>query len=121
MEGWYNFYKSEKGEKISGVLIGNKSDKENKVSHEDAKKFAKKYNLEYYDTSAKNDTGLKIAIVHLLSKIIESKTHYQSLDSIGPLEPQNNNINFQLDPAQLNDESFCSRFCRKLNPVNWFK
>lgn len=122
LEGWYELYKNEKGEEnINGVLIGNKSDKDIQVSHEDAKNFADKYNLKYYETSAKNDEKIRKAIISLLKKIIDSKALYNSLDSLGSLDTQNNNNAFPLDPKKLKEESFCNRFCKMLNPKNWFK
>ena len=42
LESWYKKYQEEKKEIIS-LFIGNKSDKEHKVSYENAEKFAKQY------------------------------------------------------------------------------
>ena len=121
LEMWYDFYKEEK-KKVVGVLIGNKSDinnEEREVNFEKAEKFAKEHELKYFETSAKNDKYIKKAIVSLLKKIIESKNLYDSLDSIDSAET--NNKAFQLIPMKLKKENFCERFCKNLNPKNWFK
>lgn len=111
---WFELYKGIKGN-VVGVLIGNKCDMERQVSFDKAKKFAKKHGLEYFEISAKLDINVKKAIAVLLSEIIESQKHYDRL-SLAKTERR-----FSLDPAKLKKESFCSRFCKKLNPKNWKK
>ena len=84
IEFWYNSYKEQK-EKVIGVLIGNKSDIEDEtrvIKYEDAKLFAEKYGLEYFEVSAKTDKYIKKAIVALLNELIESRTIYNSLSSV---------------------------------------
>ena len=66
IEYWYNAYKELK-EKVIGVLIGNKSDIEDEtrvIKYEDAKLFAKKYGLEYFEVSAKPINILKKQLLH---------------------------------------------------------
>ena len=112
MKSWYDFYKNEKSEEsINGVLIGNKSDLDPKVTKDEAENFAKEYNLKYYDTSAKLDKKLKKAIIYLLNKIIESKALYNSLGSINLSESQSNGDPVQLNPEQLKEKSFFKRVC----------
>ena len=113
LETWYNLYKNEK-ENVIGLLIGNKCDAVRKVKYEEAKKFAEHHGLVYIETSAKLDKGVKKALACLLNEIIESKANYVSIS------PEETNDKFQLDPQKLEEESFCSRFCKKLNPKNWF-
>ena len=114
LEIWYDLYKKEK-EKVNGLLIGNKCDCARKVKYEEAKQFADSHGLAYIETSAKLDKGVKKALALLLEEIIESKALYNSIDSI------KTNDKFQLDPKKLEKESFCKRFCKKVNPKNWFK
>ena len=89
LDSWYEFYINEKGdEKINGVILGNKSDLNRQVSYEDAQKFADEKGLEYFETSAKLDKGIKKAIVSLLEEITESKTLYNSLRSVNSLKSE---------------------------------
>ena len=84
IEFWYNSYKELK-EEVIGVLIGNKSDIEDEtrvIKYENAKSFAEKYGLKYFEVSAKTDKYIKKAIVALLNELIESRTIYNSLSSV---------------------------------------
>jgi len=111
LENWYKLYKDEK-ENIVGVLIGNKCDIDRQVSYDKAKKFADEHGLEYFEISAKLDKNVKKAIAVLLNEIIESKKNYDRLSIVDKGK-------FSLDRNKLKKESFCSRFCKKLNPNNW--
>ena len=109
---WYELYKGVK-ENIVGIIIGNKCDLKHQVSNDKAKKFAKKHGLQYFEISAKLDINVKKSIAALLNEIIESTKHYDRL-SLVKAERR-----FSLDASKLKKESFCSRFCKKLNPKNW--
>ena len=109
---WYELYKGVK-ENIMGVLIGNKCDIKRQVSYDKAKKFAKSHGLEYFEISAKLDINVKKSIAVLLNEIIESTKHYDRLSLV------KTETRFSLDARKLKKESFCSRFCKKLNPKNW--
>ena len=71
LESWFNIYKEE-NEKLVGLLIGNKCDKEREVGEKEAEKFAEKHGLKYLETSAKLDRKVKKAIACLLEEIIKS-------------------------------------------------
>ena len=111
-EKWIELYKDAK-ENIVGVLIGNKCDSKRQVNYDKAKNFAKDHGLEYLEISAKLDINVKKAIAVLLNEIIESTKHYDRLSLV------KTESRFSLDPSKLRKESFCSRFCKKLNPKNW--
>ena len=103
------------------------------MSYEEANKFAAEKKLKYFETSAKFDKNIKKSIASLLETIIESKTVYNSLSSNDLLKSEtgtniNNNQNneenneaFQLDPKKVNEESWYHKFCKIINPFNWFK
>ena len=82
LEIWYNNYKQEK-ENVIGVLIGNKSDDNinRKVSNEDSEEFAKKYNLKYFESSAKLDKNIKKSIIYLLKEIVSKQNSKNKLQS----------------------------------------
>ena len=111
-EKWIELYKDAK-ENIVGVLIGNKCDSKRQVNYDKAKNFAKDHGLVYLEISAKLDINVKKAIAVLLNEIIESTKHYDRLSLV------KTESRFSLDPSKLRKESFCSRFCKKLNPKNW--
>ena len=106
---WYYLYKEEKIE-VVGLLIGNKCDKERQVDHNEVKNFADKNKLEYFETSAKLDKNIKKAIVSLLDKIINSHALYHSYST-----ESDKDEGFKIEPTQLKKESWCKKFCRKLN------
>ena len=130
LEKWYELYKNEKGDKINGVILGNKSDLVRKVNYEDVDKYAKEKNLKYFETSAKLDKSIKKAIVSLLEVIIKSRIHYNKLSPNDCLESENvisfdepnkeNNEIFQLEPQTFEEESCLDQFCKSINPRNWF-
>ena len=111
---WIDKYKKQKKE-IIGLVIGNKCDidKERKVDYEEAKSFSDNNDLGYYEVSAKLDKNVKKVIASLLKEIIDYNADYENLSSTTSDEI------FQLNPEKLKKESFCSRFCKKLNPKNW--
>ena len=53
------------------VLIGNKIDLENErvVSKEEGEKFAYKYNIKFFESSAKNKTNVKEAFNYLIEMV----------------------------------------------------
>ncbi len=55
------------------IIVGNKLDKseEREVSEEEGRKFAKKYGVDYIETSAKNDMNVNKAFELLAIKILE--------------------------------------------------
>ena len=59
------------------VFVGNKTDllgsKGRGVPIEKAKEFAKEKELEYFETSAKEGTGINEAYMHLMQEIIKRK------------------------------------------------
>jgi GTPase KRas len=57
------------------VIVGNKSDlaNERNVSYQEGLELAKKYNTEYIETSAKNNTNVEQAFYALIRKIRDSK------------------------------------------------
>ena len=63
------------------ILIGNKIDLENReVSHEEAARFAKEKNMEYFETSAKTGFGIKDIFYKLYEKVYEN---YMKLENDG--------------------------------------
>jgi len=72
LEFWISKLKELSGD-VPFVIVGNKVDKSEarEVSEEEGKKFAKKYGVEYIETSAKNDMNVNKAFESLAIKILE--------------------------------------------------
>ena len=74
MENYFNSYKSFNGEKIVGILVGNKLDEKNRcIDKSEGINLAKKYNIKYIECSAKNGTNIKEIVLCLLETIFENK------------------------------------------------
>ena len=72
---WYNqIQENSDGEYIPILLIGNKCDKKSKrlVSFEEATMVAKTLNMEYFETSAKDDINIYESFLSIIKKIYES-------------------------------------------------
>lgn len=84
IEKWVQDVSENAAKDIELILIGNKSDLEDqrKVPYEEGKKLAEKYNMSFYETSAKNG-----------SNIVDS--FYQSLENIRN-KIMNNTVNLEL-------------------------
>ena len=67
---WYNKVKENTSSDIILVLVANKSDlaELEEVNEEDAKKFAKERNIDFFSVSAKKDYGIKELFTHIGKK-----------------------------------------------------
>jgi len=94
LEAWRDEFLQQTGvENLPGVVIANKTDLDNRViSYEMGKAFCDRYGMEYFECSAKNDTGIDEAFLSLSSRIsLTVKEDYVILDSIeSPNEFQRN-------------------------------
>jgi len=72
LEFWISKLKELSGD-VPFIIVGNKLDKseEREVSEEEGRKFAKKYGVDYIETSAKNDMNVNKAFELLAIKILE--------------------------------------------------
>lgn len=71
IKNWLSQIKENTTEKVKIVLVGNKIDEEHlrKVSHEEGKKLSEEYNLEFFETSAKNNIRIEDTFNHLTREI----------------------------------------------------
>lgn len=92
-----------KGE-ISILLIGNKSDliSERKISNSDINKFAKRYDLEYIEVSAKEGTNIKNAFENLSWMVIHKEDENSKMNSTTPQVPikQTQSIKYFISPKE---------------------
>jgi small GTP-binding protein len=80
---WMNSIKSTLGDEssIKIVIVGNKIDRQREVSKEEAEKFAKGINTEYFETSAKDNINVDQSIKHLVKCIVGDKKFAWERDS----------------------------------------
>ena len=116
LETWINICKDVK-QNITGIILGNKSDKIRKVNYNEVKNYAEENGLLYYETSAKLDKNLKKAITVLLNEIIESKKINESFESLSSINTAFN-LNNSLDSLTLPKKNLFSKFCSCINPFN---
>ena len=83
------------------ILIGNKIDKENReVTKEEALSFAKANKIKYFETSAKNGTGIK-EIFNLIFEEIYKK--YKEIEIVEKAEKDQNNSKENKSPTVILD------------------
>ena len=79
---------------IKKILIGNKLDLERDVEKEEAETFAKSQNLEYFETSAKDNNNVKESIEYLVKQIYLSNNCVKVSKALNNSNT-NNNINIK--------------------------
>ena len=87
------------------VLIGNKIDlkEEREISEDDGKRIAKDYNINYYETSAKENIGINELMKDLIKDILNSRLKNEK-------ETNNNDKNeIKIEQAKTKNENEC--FC----------
>ena len=75
LENWIKDIKDKTNyEKVPLILIGNKCDLEDerKVSKEEGEKFALKYNIKFFECSAKNNINVNQAFESLINEVVEN-------------------------------------------------
>ena len=85
---------------IPTIIIGNKIDIfEREVTKEDAEKFAKEQNLQYFEASAKSGKGIDECIQYLVRKVLKNQKSEDDQDSIkiGEEEAKNKKKNKKTD------------------------
>ena len=87
------------------VLIGNKIDlkEEREISEDDGKRIAKDYNINYYETSAKENIGINELMKDLIKDILNSRLKIKN-----EKENDNNNDKIQLEQTKTKNENECS-------------
>jgi small GTP-binding protein len=81
---WIENIKQNIGESdgIKKIVIGNKSDLQREVKREEAEQFAKNNDIEYFETSAKLNTGINEAVQYLVGKVLVDKLPPEYRDSM---------------------------------------
>ena len=89
------------------ILIGNKIDliNDRKITQEDGQKVANTYNIKYFETSAKDDTGIKEAMRTIINDILENKKN----ENIQ--EPNNNDIKLFVNKENNENKNDKHNYC----------
>jgi small GTP-binding protein len=74
IKNWLSQIKENTTDKVKIVLVGNKIDDEHlrKVPYEEGKKLSEEYNLEFFETSAKNNIRIEETFNYLTREIFKS-------------------------------------------------
>lgn len=76
---------------LKKIIIGNKIDLPREVSKEEAEKFSKSHKVAYFETSAKDNTGIPESIRYLAGEVLKDKINPQGKDSIRITKVGNDN------------------------------
>ena len=69
---WVQSISLKASKNIKKILIGNKSDLEREIGYDEAAEFAKNYDLNYFEASAKENINVESTIIWLIKEILNS-------------------------------------------------
>jgi len=69
VEGWINFIKQVNTDESLLILCGNKSDLDRKITYKDGYELAQKYNMLFFETSAKTSQNLNLMMFTAISQL----------------------------------------------------
>ncbi|CAD8108723.1 unnamed protein product [Paramecium primaurelia] len=102
IEKWMNQIKQHASDNIIKVLIGNKTDLPDRcITYEQAMKMAQKYNIPYFETSAKEGTNINDTFQQIAKQIKEQieKLPQQSNNTFNKLNPSANQVQEKQDSS----------------------
>ena len=109
VDRWINEFRMKSDENSAIVLVGNKNDNEElrKVTIEEGEEKAKKYNLGFFETSAKDGKNVDEAFKCLFEKVVENyKKNKEKTEKKGELlqnDENGENINLDFNNKDIND------------------
>ena len=103
IKNWLDSVKENSTKNIKIILIGNKSDLEDKreVTFQEGEEFAKNNGLYFFETSAKNFKNIKEAFNKLTEEI------YENIEIFEEEEKSKNSLNLQEVKSIINEEKKC--------------
>jgi small GTP-binding protein len=119
VDRWINEFRMKSDENSAIVLVGNKNDNEElrKVTIEEGEEKAKKYNLGFFETSAKEGKNVDEAFKCLFEKVVENyKKNKEKTEKKGELlqnDENGENINLDFNNQDLNGKKR-NRCCKNL-------
>lgn len=73
LKTWIDSIKDNTEKSVKCLVIGNKTDLERQVQFEEAKSFCDQYEINYLETSAKENSGISESFANIVAQIIENK------------------------------------------------
>jgi len=118
VDKWINDFRMKCDDNSSIIIVGNKSDKEDerKVTIEEGEEKAKKYNLAFFETSAKDGKNVEDAFKFLFEKVVDNyKKSKETKEKKGELlQNDENGENINLDFGN----SFTNKYKNKKCCIN---
>jgi Ras-related protein Rab-11A len=118
VDKWINDFRMKCDDNSSIIIVGNKSDKEDerKVTIEEGEEKAKKYNLGFFETSAKDGKNVDDAFKFLFEKVVDNyKKSKETKEKKGELlQNDENGENINLDFGN----SFINKYKNKKCCIN---
>ena len=104
---WMKSIKEIKDDNFPIILIGNKSDLEEQrqVKKEDGEEIAKKYNIDFYETSNKDGINIEESCMDLINKVIIYKDNLKKQNEI-------RNEGLSLSDKRINKDKKSSGCCK---------
>ena len=100
---WINEVNKYAPEKVCMLLVGNKSDRAEKVvSTEKAKKFADSFNIPFIECSAKNNNNIEAAFQKLATDLVNLKDNGEGQNDSSDNKKIKNSIKLQQFVSQFN-------------------
>ena len=109
IDGWINEFRMKSEENSAIILVGNKNDieEERKVTKEEGEEKAKKYNLAFFETSAKDGKNVEEAFKCLFEKVVENyikkKEKNEKKGELLQSDENGENINLDFNNKDIND------------------
>jgi len=87
VKNWIEQIKENASENVKSVLLGNKSDLEDKrvINEEKGKKLAKENNINFYETSAENGANIDKAIIDLVEEVLNDDNFIKGSENTSQL------------------------------------
>ena len=108
VDRWINEFRMKSEENSAIILVGNKNDieEERKVTKEEGEEKAKKYNLAFFETSAKDGKNVEEAFKCLFEKVVENyikkKEKNEKKGELLQSDENGENINLDFNNQDLN-------------------
>ena len=109
VDRWINEFRMKSEENSAIILVGNKNDieEERKVTKEEGEEKAKKYNLGFFETSAKEGKNVDEAFKCLFEKVVENyikkKEKNEKKGELLQSDENGENINLDFNNKDIND------------------
>jgi len=107
IENWMKQIKQHANEDVCKILVGNKSDLEDRqVTSEEGKKLADTFGIKFFETSAKDDLGVNDTF-HTIAKEIKEKILSKEYVGVAGATPGGESRKLTAQPAEKKQQNCC--------------